>query len=356
MENHLNRPLQLLIPAGSPSISPIGGDSFTPSYSSVPIDPKSPLSVARCARCKLPFANNEVFISTESRNWHNECFRCVQCFELLHENLHFLVDGRNYCEHDFKTLYAPSCAKCKNFIIGRVIKTANYSWHPECLVCEQCGKNLDSEGVWHYGGRNLCITCNKNAKKESGKICSKCNMYIELDKVLRYQQEDYHAYHFKCTACKEELTENARLLKEDLYCPRCYDKLCKICSACHYPIDEERCIVALGKFWHKDHFMCAKCEKPFYGSKHYEKKERAYCESCYKKTFADVCYKCNSGLTGANLKVFAKYWCPECYTCSTCDRQLDQKSKVIEMDMRPVCKKCFDRFPKELKQRMFTTT
>lgn len=44
-----------------------------------------------------------------------------------------------------------------------------------------------------------------------------------------------------------------------------------ICGACRRPI-EERVVTALGKQWHVEHFVCAKCEKPFFGHKHYEKK------------------------------------------------------------------------------------
>ena len=29
------------------------------------------------------------------------------------------------------------------------------------------------------------------------------------------------------------------------------------------------------------HFVCAKCEKPFLGTRHYEKKGLAYCETHY---------------------------------------------------------------------------
>ncbi|KHN85552.1 LIM domain-containing protein unc-97 [Toxocara canis] len=348
----MERPLRLSVSGTSPSLSPISASSYSASYASVPIDPLSPLSVARCARCQQLFASGEVFVSTGNKTWHNDCFRCAQCFCSLVDSIHFLVDGRNYCEYDFKALYAPSCAKCKEFIMGRVIKAANSSWHPQCLRCEQCNKQLDTEGVWHHAGRNLCMVCNKLAKKEGGKMCSKCKTYIEPDKQLRYQHEDFHAYHFNCKKCSAELNEKARIYKKELYCPRCYDQLCHVCAACRHPIDEERSVFALEKHWHLDHFLCAKCEKPFYGSKYYERRERAYCECCYKKVFADECFKCSAGLTGGSLKVFAKFWCPKCYACSTCDRPLDQRSKVIEMDMRPVCKKCFEKFPKELKQRM----
>ncbi|VDK48183.1 unnamed protein product [Anisakis simplex] len=357
----MDRPLQLSIPGHSPSFSATSTSSQNTSSINVPIDPLSPLSAARCARCQQLFASGEVFISTGSKTWHNECFRCslfgtfphqwhqslsmvfrcAQCFCSLLNDMHFTVDGRNYCEHDFKALYAPTCAKCKDFIMGRVIKAANCSWHPQCFRCEQCNTQLDNEGVWHYAGRNLCMTCNKLAKKEGGKLCSKCFTYIEPGKQLRYRHEDYHAYHFNCNKCgyspqfraTVELNEKARIHRDDLYCPRCFDQMCHVCAACRHPIDDERSVFALQKHWHIDHFLCAKCEKPFYGSKHFEKRERAYCESCYKKGWNSC-------------------WRMYCWEGEGQKEGRKTISKVIEMDMRPICKKCFDKFPKELKQRM----
>lgn len=308
--------------------------------------------IALCARCNLPFADGEVFVNAESKTWHHDCFRCAQCFCPLLNKTHFLVDGRNYCEYDFKTLYAPSCARCGEFVVGRVIVAANQKWHPDCLRCDRCEKPLDNEGVWHNDGQTFCYNCIKLVRRDGGKRCAKCHAYIQQGKELRYRDEDYHPYHFSCKICGKELDESARCFKDNVYCLPCYDRLCVVCAACRRPIDNERSVYALHKHWHVDHFSCAKCEKPFYGSKFIERRERAYCISCYSKSFADACYKCNAGLTGNSLKVFGKYWCPNCYTCSACDKTLTQKSKIIEMDMRPLCKKCFDRLPKELKQRM----
>lgn len=36
------------------------------------------------------------------------------------------------------------------------------------------------------------------------------------------------------------------------------------------------------------HFVCAKCEKPFLGHRHYEKKGLAYCETHYNQVRAEA--------------------------------------------------------------------
>merc|ERR1711975_116852 len=98
-----------------------------------------------------------------------------------------------------------------------------------------------------------------------------------------------------------------------------------ICGACRRPI-EERVVTALGKHWHVEHFVCAKCEKPFMGNRHYERKGLAYCETHYHQLFGNLCYVCNQKMT--------------------------VKTKFYEVDLKPVCKKCYDRYPREMRLRL----
>ena len=87
-------------------------------------------------------------------------------------------------------------------------------------------------------------------------------------------------------------------LQNELYCLRCHDKMgIPICGACRRPI-EERVVTALGKHWHVEHFVCAKCEKPFLGHRHYEKKGLAYCETHYHQLFGNLCFVCNQVISG----------------------------------------------------------
>lgn len=46
------------------------------------------------------------------------------------------------------------------------------------------------------------------------------------------------------------------------------------------------------------HFACAKCEKPFFGHRHYEKKGLAYCETHYHQLFGNLCFVCNQVIAG----------------------------------------------------------
>ena len=120
---------------------------------------------------------------------------------------------------------------------------------------------------------------------------------------LSCQGETFHPYHFSCSECGSELTSTAREVKtrpgltankvSRLCCLRCHDKLnLPICGACRRPI-EDRVVTALGKFYCVDHFVCAKCEKPFLGAQYYERAGLAYCAQHYHQLYGELCYHCD---------------------------------------------------------------
>ncbi|KAK7807801.1 hypothetical protein U0070_000116 [Myodes glareolus] len=288
------------------------------------------LASATCERCKGGFAPAEKIVNSNGELYHEQCFVCAQCFQQFPEGLFYEFEGRKYCEHDFQMLFAPCCHQCGEFIIGRVIKAMNNSWHPECFRCDLCQEVLADIGFVKNAGR-------------------------------------------------KELTADARELKGELYCLPCHDKMgVPICGACRRPI-EGRVVNAMGKQWHVEHFVCAKCEKPFLGHRHYERKGLAYCETHYNQqrdgltrqnSCCELCTELlglaawahQAGQIGYNMgkaAVFAnvvsalnKAWCVSCFACSTCNTKLTLKDKFVEIDLKPVCKYCYEKMPEEFKRRL----
>nr|CAG4648638.1 EOG090X05KU [Polyphemus pediculus] len=317
----------------------------------------------RCVRCDDGFEPHEKIVNSNGELWHPQCFVCAQCFRSFPDGIFYEFEGRKYCEHDFQMLFAPCCGRCGEFIIGRVIKAMNANWHPQCFLCEMCNKELADLGFIRYQNQALCHDCNAKAKAASlGKhVCHKCHSMID-DRPLRFRGEVYHPYHFNCSSCGIELNADAREVKSrpgftanemnELYCLRCHDKMgIPICGACRRPI-EERVVTALGKNFHVEHFVCAKCEKPFLGHRHYEKKGLAYCETHYHQLFGNLCFVCNQVIAGDVFTALNKAWCVHHFACSVCDTKMSQKTKFYEFDLKPTCKKCFDKFPAELRKRL----
>eukprot|EP01121_Diplochlamys_sp_Union-15-3_P016140 TRINITY_DN5440_c0_g3_i1.p1 TRINITY_DN5440_c0_g3~~TRINITY_DN5440_c0_g3_i1.p1 ORF type:complete len:390 (-),score=56.18 TRINITY_DN5440_c0_g3_i1:49-1218(-) len=93
----------------------------------------------------------------------------------------------------------------------------------------------------------------------------------------------WHPHHFVCYVCKTELSQIPfKRFKEHPHCKACYDaiKSSKLkhrsCAYCLYPILEKSYVSALGKTYHRDHFVCTHCSEPFQGQ-YWEVDGKPYC-------------------------------------------------------------------------------
>lgn len=124
-----------------------------------------------------------------------------------------------------------------------------------------------------------------------------------------------------------------------------------ICGACRRPI-EERVVTALGKHFHVDHFVCARCERPFLGKRHYERKGLAYCEQHFYQLFGRQCFVCQQMIKGDVIEALNKYWCVQHFACAYCETKLNNKSKFYDVDSKPCCKKCYEKFPRDVRKQL----
>lgn len=319
-------------------------------------------SIKYCMRCNELFGDHEYMAQTaQDEYWHLRCFVCSHCFRPFNENNEYYQHlGRMYCEKDFRTLFAPCCFRCNNYIIGRFIRAMNRTWHPNCFQCEQCNIPLADLGFLK-GGMNddtaLCHNCHTMEKEASKNLhkCYKCRLYIgDGEEPLRIKDETYHSYHFNCHSCGIELKPDARQLNGEIYCLKCHDKLgIPICGACRRPI-EQRVVTALGKHWHPDHFVCSRCEKPFLGKRHYEVKGQAFCEHDYYDLFGHRCNTCDRIIKDINvISALDKYYCVNHFCCYLCgSKLLADKTKFYDINSNPCCKNCYKKLPGTLRKRM----
>ena len=103
--------------------------------------------------------------------------------------------------------------------------------------------------------------------------------------------------------------------------------------------------------------------------RHYEKNGLAYCMYHYHQLFGTLCHHCNGVIQvtraghvttatdrvcvqGDVFTALGKAWCPHHLSCSACDRLLGHKTKFFEVDLRPVCGKCYDKLPRQFRLRL----
>ncbi len=108
-----------------------------------------------------------------------------------------------------------------------------------------------------------------------------------------------------------------------------------ICPNCHRPITGAS-ITALGHEWHPNCFRCAGCGKPIGEAQFYEQGSRPYHTACYHERFSPRCAACNQVITGAYTTALGKTWHPEHFVCARCKQPFSGK-KFYERDGKAYC-------------------
>lgn len=155
--------------------------------------------------------------------------------------------------HGISTIPKGDCAACGKTIVGQVVIALGKMWHPEHFLCAHTGEELGHRAFFERGGR-------------------------------AYSEEAYH----------------------NLFSPRC--------GYCNAPI-KDRCVTALNKTWHPEHFSCAHCGSDFGPDGFHEKDGKAFCRTCFFSNFAPKCKGCSRAIAANFITALNTHWHPECFVC-----------------------------------------
>ncbi|KAI5616969.1 LIM and senescent cell antigen-like domains 2, partial [Silurus asotus] len=295
------------------------------------------LANAVCELCKTGFTPSEKIVNSNGELYHEQCFVCAQCFQQFSEGLYYEFDDRKYCEHDFHMLFAPCCNQCGEFIIGRVIKAMNNSWHPECFRCNICHAVLADVGFAKNAGRHLCRPCHIRERACGlGKyICQKCHTIID-EQPLIFKSDPYHPDHFNCSNCGKVKRAAAKMpLATSLAIFQSY-------NITGVP-KSTRCAIL------RDMAKVRKAESRPPLNKTHKLKRQDWAKKYLKTDFSKVLWTDEMRVI---ISALNKAWCINCFACSTCSSKLTLKDKFVELDLKPVCKQCYERMPTQLKHRL----
>lgn len=167
-------------------------------------------------------------------------------------------------------------------------------------------------------------------------ICATCGSGI-LGEVIQAMGKTYHPEHFTCNFCKDAL--GTRPFYEQggkIWCDRCFqDKVSPKCAQCNKAI-VDKCVTALGKKWHVEHFICTTCLQPFTSGQFFERDGRPYCENDFYSSFAPKCARCNDAVRGDCINALGQQWHPEHFNCDFCQAAF-QNGTFFERDGKPYC-------------------
>nr|XP_023696493.1 proline-rich protein 36-like isoform X1 [Paramormyrops kingsleyae] len=234
-----------------------------------------------CGACSKPIAGQVV--TAMGRTWHPEHFVCTHCQEEIGSRNFFEREGQPYCERDYHSLFSPRCYYCNGPILDKVVTALEKTWHPEHFFCAQCGAFFGPEGFHEKDGKAYC---RKDYFDMFAPKCGGCARAI-LENYISALNALWHPECFVCRECFTPFVNGSFFEHEGQpYCESHYhERRGSLCSGCQKPITG-RCITAMGRKFHPEHFVCAFCLKQLNKGTFKEQNDKPYCQTCFVKLFS----------------------------------------------------------------------
>ncbi|KAH0560319.1 leupaxin-like isoform X2 [Cotesia glomerata] len=233
-----------------------------------------------CSACEKPIVGQ--VITALGKTWHPEHFTCTHCREELGTRNFFEREGHPYCENDYHNLFSPRCAYCNGPILDKCVTALEKTWHTEHFFCAQCGKQFGEDGFHERDGKPYC---REDYFDMFAPKCGGCNRAI-MENYISALNSQWHPDCFVCRDCRQKFQGGSFFDHEGLpYCETHYHaKRGSLCAGCHKPITG-RCITAMFRKFHPEHFVCAFCLKQLNKGTFKEQNDKPYCHGCFEKLF-----------------------------------------------------------------------
>ncbi|KAK5616238.1 hypothetical protein CRENBAI_015146 [Crenichthys baileyi] len=233
-----------------------------------------------CAACNKCIVGK--MITALGEVWHPEHFVCVACKMELSTSGFFEREGQPYCDKDYHQLFSPRCAYCKGAIMQNILTALDQTWHPEHFFCTHCGDLFGPEGFLEKDGKPYCC---KDFYHLFAPKCSGCGESVK-ENYLTAANGTWHPECFVCADCLKPFTDGCFMELDGR--PLCslhfHSRQGTLCGGCGEPITG-RCVSALDRRFHPEHFVCAFCLRQLNHGMFKEQKEKPYCTVCYNKLF-----------------------------------------------------------------------
>jgi len=236
-----------------------------------------------CEQCKEKIGCDSKDLSFKDRHWHEKCFECFECHTSLVDRPFATKDESLFCSDCYDNKFAARCDGCtKVFKAGmRKYEYRGKQWHEECFLCLECNQPIGAKSFIPRDQQIICVPCyeNKYAQK-----CTKCIEVIRRGGVT-YKGTPWHKECFTCTNCSKQLAGIKFTSKDDKpFCADCYgDLFAKKCTKCTKPITGFggcKFISFEGRHWHSECFTCSKCTTNLVGRGFLTNEDNIMCPDC----------------------------------------------------------------------------
>nr|XP_046262773.1 PDZ and LIM domain protein 7 isoform X5 [Scatophagus argus] len=189
--------------------------------------------------------------------------------------------------------------------------------------------------------RSSILQAAQQAPEDSGRtpVCGACNKIIR-GRYLVALGRSWHPEEFMCSQCKVVLDEGGFFEERgSVYCTKCHDnRYAPNCAKCKKKITGE-IMHALKMTYHVQCFKCAACKTPIRNQAFYMEEGEPYCEKDYEKMFGTKCHGCDFKIDAGDrfLEALGYSWHDTCFVCALCQINLEGKTFYSKKD-KPLCK------------------
>uniref|UniRef100_A0A0B7A7B2 LIM zinc-binding domain-containing protein n=1 Tax=Arion vulgaris TaxID=1028688 RepID=A0A0B7A7B2_9EUPU len=236
-----------------------------------------------CEECRQSIGPDYKDLSFKERHWHEQCFKCCGCQESLVDHSFATKNEKVYCTDCYDNSFAARCDECGQPFRGGMKKFEyrGKQWHNECFLCMECNQPIGTTNFIPRDDKAICIPCHESKYAQR---CSKCNEVINKGGIS-YKNMPWHRECFICINCNKQLGgEKFTSKDEQPYCGDCYEDLfAKRCCSCTKPITGiggSKFICFEEKHWHSDCFNCYKCQASMVGRGFLMDNEDIMCPDC----------------------------------------------------------------------------
>jgi len=237
-------------------------------------------SRGNCGWCQKPILGE--CIQALGKKFHPDHFVCASCENPLGTASFYEIDGLPNCEQCYNNIYCPMCGFCGKPIPDRCVTAMNKKWHIDCFVCNSCCNPFPGGSFFEKNGMPYCKNCYQGTFTSQ---CAGCGQTAS-GKIINALNKQWHQQCFACAYCRRPFNGGAFFEKEGKpYCEAHYHTQSNnVCDGCKGPI-VGRCVDALGKKYHPEHFLCNYCMNPLSGGGYTEQNGKPYCQACHANLF-----------------------------------------------------------------------
>ncbi|KAM0426281.1 hypothetical protein ACHAPT_008321 [Fusarium lateritium] len=167
--------------------------------------PEKPRTGLKCKKCSQNVTGQ--FVRALDGVWHLDCFRCVDCSEIVAKRYFPLDEEGSHqkplCERDYFRRLDLICFRCDQALRGSYVTALGLRYHVEHFSCEVCDAVFeDKTAYYEHSGQVLCMF---DYLRLYAKRCDSCDFPI-LGKYVDFLQRDLGVvYHAECYMIKKEL-------------------------------------------------------------------------------------------------------------------------------------------------------